>query len=509
MLHGLRTWWVGAVGTPFLRLFIDIPSMAGGAIGGWLVALLAVWLAARRLARESARALLAGRSVEEGLGRSRGRVAFVVTLIIMHLGIGLATYAPTRPAQDQAGLFFGAGACLLIAALAAFRIWLRRPPLRSAALTLTRLGVLAARRRPGRSMLVAGLMASASFLIVAVGANRQVARPTADKHSGAGGFTLLAETAVPLYKPLDPATLGGARAISLRLRPGDDASCLNLYQAAKPRVIGASPEFTQRGGFVFASSLARDPETKANPWLLLERPQPDGAIPVIGDFNSVVWLMHSGLGKTLTLEGRPLRFVGLLQGSVFQGELIVSEANFKALFPGEGGWRMFAIEAPPDRAQTLTAALESKYEDAGLDAVSTAERLNALLAVENTYLATFQALGGLGLLLGTLGLALALARNLLERRAELALLRAVGYRFRQLLWLAVAENLLLLAAGLASGALCALLAVAPAALARSAQVPWASLTLTMSGVLAFGVAATVAAAAATLKSPLIWALKAE
>jgi len=36
--------------------------------------------------------------------------------------------------------------------------------------------------------------------------------------------------------------------------------------------------------------------------------------------------------------------------------------------------------------------------------VSTPEKLAAFHRVENTYLSTFQALGGLGLLLGTLGL---------------------------------------------------------------------------------------------------------
>ena len=53
-------------------------------------------------------------------------------------------------------------------------------------------------------------------------------------------------------------------------------------------------------------------------------------------------------------------------------------------------------------------------------------RLANFLAVQNTYLSTFQTLGGLGLLLGTLGLATVMLRNVVERRSELALLRAIG-----------------------------------------------------------------------------------
>ena len=72
--------------------------------------------------------------------------------------------------------------------------------------------------------------------------------------------------------------------------------------------------------------------------------------------------------------------------------------------------------------------LEDALADFGADATGTAERLAQFHRVENTYLSTFQTLGGLGLLLGTVGLATVLLRNVLERRRELALLGAVGFR---------------------------------------------------------------------------------
>ena len=78
----------------------------------------------------------------------------------------------------------------------------------------------------------------------------------------------------------------------------------------------------------------------------------------------------------------------------------------------------------------MTAALESRLADFGFDAEPAAARLAAFHRVENTYIATFQTLGALGLLLGTLGLGAVLVRNAFEQRRELALLRAVGYRAR-------------------------------------------------------------------------------
>ena len=53
-------------------------------------------------------------------------------------------------------------------------------------------------------------------------------------------------------------------------------------------------------------------------------------------------------------------------------------------------------------------------------------------------------LGGLGLVLGTLGLGAVLLRNVLERRRELALLRALGYRRADFFAMVMAENILLL-----------------------------------------------------------------
>ncbi|HEX9730511.1 MAG TPA: FtsX-like permease family protein, partial [Thermoanaerobaculia bacterium] len=99
----------------------------------------------------------------------------------------------------------------------------------------------------------------------------------------------------------------------------------------------------------------------------------------------------------------------------------------------------------------MTQYLESGLDAYGFDAVSAAEKLASFHAVQNTYLATFQTIGGLGLLLGTVGLAVVLARNVIERRKELATLRAFGFRRAVLTRMVVIENGLLLVWGLGIG----------------------------------------------------------
>ena len=50
--------------------------------------------------------------------------------------------------------------------------------------------------------------------------------------------------------------------------------------------------------------------------------------------------------------------------------------------------------------------------------------------MENTYIAIFHVLGGLGLILGSAGLGIVTARNLAERRGEFGALRTIGIPHR-------------------------------------------------------------------------------
>src|SRR5205807_9573621 len=124
------------------------------------------------------------------------------------------------------------------------------------------------------------------------------------------------------------------------------------------------------------------------PWLLLEKPRGDGAVPVFGEANTVTWILKTGLGGELTVpdeRGAPvrLRIVGLLQDSVFQGELLLSDANFLRLYPRQEGFAFFLIDAPGERTDEVKAALETALAAHGFAVTPAAQRLEAFLAVED------------------------------------------------------------------------------------------------------------------------------
>ena len=525
LMAGLRTWWAGAVGTTALTLHVSPFSLVAGALGALLAAMGCIWWTLRGLSRISERSLLAGdiRPFEQfESGRPGRRVparALGVLLLVMGLGLIAAGAAKAIPA---AGAFFGAGASILGACLFLLSDRLAAVSRTSRLRTTAGIGFRNTTERPGRSVLAVAVIASATFILISVDAFRRGEIDPTDPHTGTGAYPLLVDLALPvIHDPNSPdgrVLLGlpasGVTVEPFRLRPGDDASCLNLYEPTNPRILGAGRRFLDAGRFSFQGSLATAEADRANPWRLLTQELPEGVIPVAADANSMTYVLHKSLGDEMSLTHGDrrirLKFVAALADSVFQSELLMSDENFVRLFPEQQGYRFLLVDAPPAQAADLAATIERTAGDLGADVTATAQRLAEFHAVENTYLSTFQTLGGLGLLVGTVGLAAVLLRNILERRRELALLRAVGYGRANLFTIILAENAVLLGCGLFVGALSAFIAIAPAAIERGVRVPlttggW----LLLLAVLAAGLLSSLVATTAAIRAPLVGALRSE
>jgi hypothetical protein len=533
------------VGTTLLRLHVPLATLAIGAAAGLVLATAAIFCSLRGLVRLTPRALLAG-TVTEPLGRPRPTGVGSVVRWSTCSACAAVLFVTFVFFRESAVMFFITGAVLLVALLS-FVAWRAgndhdRLVRGGGWWAIARLGVRNAHRHRGRSVLTAGLVAFATFVIVAVGANR---RDESADRTTRGGEWLVAESAVPLLHDLN--TPAGRRELGMpddssywfsdvkvsrfRLKEGDDASCLNLYQPTRPRILGVPDETLKQVTFGLSASLKHGRHTgKPIPWSFKDENPNDDVIPAIGDANSVKWILHLGLGDRLPIESEDsrtvdLQIVGLLERSVFQGELLISESSFRKLFPSVAGYSYFLVQEDrldrdladrPARATSGDASppsiltlLESHLSDYGFDATPVADRIAEYHAVENTYLATFQMLGGLGLVLGTLGLGAVLLRGAMERRGELALLLAVGFRPAALACLVLAETAFLLVAGLAIGTISAAAAVAPHLIESVGEIPWPSLIGTLLFVLAMGLMSSGAAVLATLRTPLLPALRSE
>ena len=528
MIYGLATLWRVAVSGSAIQFHAKSSTLFLGALIAVAVSLIAIWLTLRKQVSRPARELLVGDLKWQFFAAgplSKHRIGLWIAALAATSATMLLFVMSTGESGTVAGAFFGAGALLLIAGLGIIQFLLRiltdswSKPLAS----LAGLGLRNSTRRSGRSLAVVGLLACGVFLVIAVGANRH--DPLADAHkrdSGTGGFAIFGESAIGVLHDLNSKTgrksigldvseLEDIKVVQLRLHQGDDASCFNLNRAQTPSVLGLQPEQI-RNAFRFTDTIEDTP--KENGWQLLNRNLGEDVVPAIGDSATIVWALGKSVGKELEYtdeKGRTFRLqiVGMLKNSILQGNLIIAEDKFVERFPSENGYRIFLADADAEKADKVMEILSAGLTDYGLSLTPATRRLAEFSAVENTYLSIFQLLGGLGLILGSLGLGLVVLRNVLDRRGELAMMRAVGLNKVELKRMVFYEHGGLMLCGLACGVIAALVAVGPVLSSAAAQVPFLSLALI---ILAIGISGLVAIWMATvfaLSGKLLEALRNE
>ncbi|MBA61631.1 MAG: ABC transporter permease [Planctomycetaceae bacterium] len=545
MLTGLSTWWVDAIVTSFLTFHITFGSLIVGYLLGVFISAGTIAWAIHKTSKVTARRLLSGNTdqavlTNEGTAKKR-RVNIAASLFVFGMVLAVAAAAPdigsSLGSEGQAGAFVGAGFLVLTALLLRIRSFLRggwdADSIRRINMPLSWLASRNAGRNPGRSTLTIGLMAMASFLIIAMGAFKLT-----PSENGRGGFTYWGLSSMPVYENLAyrdlntavfekeaTAQLSTETILCLRYKPGDDASCSNVYQAAQPRVLGVPQTFVKhfdnaKTPFTWGANIA-SAEQAANPWHILDSSGEvhDGTeanpVPVVIDKNTAMYSLklYGGMRQVFDVtyeDGHTVHFkvVGLLANSILQGSLLISEQDFKQLFPHISGYRYF-LATDQQTEGTVRSILENRFRDQGLDMQSTQSLLEELLAVQNTYISAFQSLGALGLLLGTFGLATVQLRSILERRGELALMKATGFSPGRLAQMVLCENIVLLCTGLVTGVLAALFAVLPHIIFAAASPPGVDLFVMLLMILVVGVVSGLFAVRATLRAPLIPALRGE
>ncbi len=526
LVFGLATIWQRAVSGSEIFFYVKPSTLCLGASAAIFISIIAIWLTLRKQASRPARELLAGNvqwqfftrgrnppinwgakhlaprftwGFRRGLGFYVAAFAAIGALVILFL-------VRTSDSSAVSAGFFSAGALLLVAGLGLCQGLLKIAAGRwkKSIATLFGLGLRNSTRRSGRSLAVIGLLACGIFMVIAVGANKHDPLAHADRRdSGTGGFALIGESAIGILHDLNSKTwrqsmglnnnaLESVRVVSLRVHDGDDASCLNLNRAQKPRLLAVQPEELQkRGAFKFTNAIEGKIE---DGWSLLNRDLGENIVPAVGDYQTIVWALGKSIGDELEYvdeNGRwfSIRLVGMLKESILQGSLIIAEDQLTKHFPSEAGFRMFLVDAPPigvlrtaEKAEEAADKFSFALRDFGMEFTPAKQRLAELAAVENTYLSIFQMLGGLGLILGSVGLGLVVLRNMLERRGELAMLRAVGFDKVTLKRLVFYEHGGLMFFGLACGVISALVAIGPVLKSPGAEMPYLSLAMTIAAI---------------------------
>lgn len=527
VLYGLNTIWGGAVASSRVHLYIEPATLLVAGAAGAVMSLASMWVAMRRhRARPVSQLQQSGALEGDVCGGKSPRVSLAVAgACAVGVAMILMLVEPRRGGA-AVGAFFASGSLVLVGAVALCSAFLAKTggSARQAALGTRALVFRNLSRRRGRSLATVAVLASGVFLVLAVGANRRSTAAAQERSSGTGGFALYGEAAIPILHDLNSqesrrlydlegTRFDDVRFVGMRLREGDDASCLNLNRTSRPRILGVrAEEFAERGAFTFVKTAFDS--GGASPWLLLNEDLGAGTIPAIADDTVITWGLGKSVGETLSYVdemGRELKLqlVGGIANSCLQGSVLISSDAFVEHFPSVAGRRVFLVDAPGDGAEGIGEIVAAVFQDYGLELSHAAERLREFNAVENTYLAIFMALGTLGLVLGSVGMGVVVLRNVLERRGELALMRAVGFSRGRIFRLVLLEHWFLLGAGVAAGAVSAIVAVLPAITSPGAPAPYGSTAVVLVAVAASGLVWTYVAAWLAMRGDLVGALRNE
>ena len=525
VLEALSNQWSGAVAEASLVFHAEPASPVLGLGATLLIAWATMHRVLHRQLDQPVRQLLASRFGLDSSGGWRRSTTAVLAALAAAGAVASAAAAMASP-DFQVGGFFLCGTLFLIALLLGTATLLKQRPRTDngpVSLSFATMAWGNNRRRRGRSLATVGMLASGTFLVVAVNAFRL----TDDGTAGTGGFDLFARTAIPVSHDLNrPAGRDhfaldlpeDVRFVSMRLRGGDEASCRNLNRPQEAPLLGIDPEAAgTEARFRFTALADGSPNVRDNPWKLLTESaaeREDAVIPGIVDQAVAQWVLQVGLGDRLDYideRGRKfqIRIVGMLSNSILQGFVLIDEEEFLNRFPAIGGDRVFLIHTPPDARDRVARTLEnSGLQDFGWTAMAASDRLAAFNAVQNTYLSIFTAMGGLGLILGCVGLGLVVLRNVLERRRELGLMRATGFSLGRLRRMILLEHAGLMGLGMASGTAASLLAVGPS-LHQQNQLPTTVLLITGAVILISGLFWILLASAAALRGDLLQSIRSE
>jgi ABC-type lipoprotein release transport system permease subunit len=507
LILGLNTVWRDAVNTSLLVMDVRTNALMTAAFAGTITAmsalLLVLWLNLRKPLSVLVKSNPGFRMADAGKNKSTFHL--VVAGLSAGLSMATMTWMLVSDSASHGSLPLVAGGLMLPGGIALLNLFLVRTSRKTGhaisgfwQLTMKNLALQRSRVMPAVTLLSLGV-----FTLVITGANKKTLSGLEnERSSGTGGFLIWAESSLPILQDLstnhgaamygmqDDPVLRKVRFVQLTGVEGEDASCLNLNQVSRPAILGVPVRLFDSLGAFSMVNLVAGVDAK-HPWRSLSTRISADMIPAFADQSVITWGLRKSVGDTLFYRdesGRILRLklMGGLANSIFQGSILISDSLLRQFYPSAAGSRVMLADGPSMLRDSILQALETTFREDGLTAIAATSRLDSFNAVENTYLSVFMLLGGLGIIIGTIGLGVVLLRNLSRRRQEIALYGAIGFGKKFVLKLIIAEHAFILVSGLLLGVIASLPGVWSAMHASACNFPWMFITVMLALILLNG-----------------------
>lgn len=213
-----------------------------------------------------------------------------------------------------------------------------------------------------------------------------------------------------------------------------------LWHGAEVLVLGTDPVFAHKHGlYAWVEAPKRDE------WWMTD----DGITPAI---MSESWSERFGtqVGDVIELVGRKVRVVTMnAEYGNERGSLTLPAAVFREWFETDEAWRVAMMLKPGTDAETVRDRMQRQQP--GLSVFTNAHLRSEALRIFRQTFAVTHALEVIGVIVAVVGLGLALASLMLERRAILVTLRSLGMTRSEIAKSAALEGLGVAGAGAFTG----------------------------------------------------------
>ena len=456
----LGTVWKGATHTDGFSVYPNISTIIGGFVTGVVLSLLFLRLAIARNLKNKKR-----EQKPQQIGQMRRKIVVVLftllSVVVIVLNFLLIRSVP----------LFMVGAVILVATAALWGDYLICK--KGSATTANSFcqekmiwNTLFANRK--QAILSFLTLTMGVFIVFSVGLNRQGFADSSQIRVGTGGFSIWAETSVPIFHNM--ATEAGRERLSLTALPkdaeilqllrlnADDASCLNLNKVTTPNVLGVDMNALEASYFQIEQGLNFSDRTAVFEEMKTKN---DTVYPALVDATVLMWSLGKNIGDTLFYETKSgqiaaIQIIGTLTNSIFQGNILIDRNHFSEIWQEITGSEVFLMKVNKDEIASTKNLLSRALSEYGITVSTTNDRLKQFNSVTDTYLTIFLTLGSLGLLLGIISFIIVVRKNLTTRRKEIDLYRTLGFTDTKIEQTLYRENLFVPLYAIATGVICSL-----------------------------------------------------
>jgi putative ABC transport system permease protein len=488
VLYFLNSIWYDIVRTSSIHLYINPVTLLIGFLSNILIAAIIIRQILKAHFKKQIGELTKNTAINQaGKIAKYRKTSLWIVFSSAALFTCIVVYSVINGVYQNSSLFLMAGFMLLISLTALFAfVLLKSKNSNPVIISNTYLAFRNLSFDFKRNITISAIISIGIFIVISTGANRSdLNRNSEQNSSGTGGYTFFIDANIGVNADLSTAE-GKNRTglnndykdlsvVQLLRYESDDASCLNLNRIVRPTILGVNPDkFIARNSFSFVKTI-QHPNT--NPWEILKEKTTGNCIPAFADQTVITWGLGKSLGDSIKYvdeRGETIYLVlsGGLENSVFQGNLIISEANFIKHFPSISGSKIILADVQASQSEELKENLEGALRNYGVEIESASLKLATFNSVTNTYLDIFLALGGIALILGTFGLAIILIRSIGSRKKQYAMMQAYGITISTIRKIIIIEFMIILITGIVIGLLAAVTASFQGLTASNTDVPY-------------------------------------